>query len=390
MVPPPLYRRFLFAVGFSLLSVSAAVAGDGWSAFGHRPNGEEQRAFSGSPQWDGGEFVNPQKVYSKILGSFTTFLHASVDVEPKLALPVETGDGSRFRVPPATGLRVTWFGHSSMLLEIDGQRVLLDPVWGERVSPFTWAGPKRWFAPPVALEHLPPLDVVVLSHDHYDHLDLPTILALQATGARFVVPLGVGSHLRHWGLPADRVTELDWWEETAVGALRLTCTPARHASGRLNPQSNQTLWAGWAFRGPDHAVWYSGDTGLFPAMRDIGERLGPFDLTLIESGAYNQAWPDWHLGPEQTVRAHQMVRGELLIPVHWGLFNLATHAWTEPAERVTAAAAAAGVEVRIPRPGQSVEPEALLPFERWWPDVPWRRAEEDPIVSSQMDAAPPG
>lgn len=383
--PAPTWTRRLM-VGLGLALAGSALAADGWQAFGQRPSEADQAAFVGSPQWQGGGFVNPQPVISHMLRSFTGMARASTDASPKIEIPVVRGDGSLFRRPPDSGLRVTWFGHSSILVEIDGQRVLLDPVWGERVSPFTWIGPKRWYAPPVAIEQLPDVDAILLSHDHYDHLDLPSILALLRTRARFVVPLGLGAHLRAWGVPPERLTELDWWGSTTTpGGLTLTCTPARHASGRVNPQSNDTLWAGWSMAGPDHRVWYSGDTGLFPAMREIGARLGPFDLTLIESGAYNQAWPDWHLGPEQTVRAHQLVRGAALVPVHWGLFNLAMHAWTEPAERVLAAAATEGVTVFIPKPGQSVEPAALPPLERWWPSLPWTPAAQDPIVSSQMD-----
>jgi L-ascorbate metabolism protein UlaG (beta-lactamase superfamily) len=234
---------------------------------------------------------------------------------------------------------------------------------------------------------VPPVDAVVISHDHFDHLDMPTIAAMKGWKTTFVVPLGVGAHLEHWGVPAERIVELDWWEATRLGDLELVATPARHASGR-SPFSGQnaTLWAGFALIGPAHRVYYSGDTGLFPGLADIGARLGPFDLAMIEAGAYGRSWPDWHLGPEQAVQASQLVRAEVLLPVHWGLFNLAYHGWTEPAERVLVAAGRAGVTVTIPRPGQSVEPVALPALTRWWPDVPWRTAEEDPIVATKMGA----
>jgi L-ascorbate metabolism protein UlaG (beta-lactamase superfamily) len=270
-------------------------------------------------------------------------------------------------------------------VEVDGRRVLVDPVWGERASPFSWMGPKRFYAPLLPLNQVPAVDAVVISHDHFDHLDMPTIAAMKGWKTTFVVPLGVGAHLEHWGVPAERIVELDWWEATRLGDLELVATPARHASGR-SPFSGQnaTLWAGFALIGPAHRVYYSGDTGLFPGLADIGARLGPFDLAMIEAGAYGRSWPDWHLGPEQAVRASQLVRAEVLLPVHWGLFNLAYHGWTEPAERVLVAAATAGVSVTIPRPGQSVEPAALPALTRWWPEVPWRTAEEDPIVATKM------
>jgi L-ascorbate metabolism protein UlaG (beta-lactamase superfamily) len=225
----------------------------------------------------------------------------------------------------------------------------------------------------------------VISHDHYDHLDRATVVALDARGTTFVVPLGVAAHLEYWGIPAAHIVELDWWQRTRIGALEIVSTPARHASGRHVLDRDATLWSGYALLGARHRVYYSGDTGLFPGLRDIGARLGPFDLTMIEVGQYNRGWPDWHIGPEQAVRAHQWVRGKAMLPVHWGLLALAFHGWTEPVERVVAAANAAGVSLLTPRPGQSVEPAAPPPTERWWPSVSWHRAAEDPIVSSQVD-----
>jgi L-ascorbate metabolism protein UlaG (beta-lactamase superfamily) len=298
---------------------------------------------------------------------------------------VERRSGADFATPPASGLRVTWLGHSTLLLELDGARVLIDPVWGERASPFTFAGPRRFFAPPLPIEQLPWVDAIVLSHDHYDHLDLPTVKALASRGERWIVPLGVGAHLRAWGIAPARITELDWWDSTAAGALTITATPARHFSGRSLDDRDRTLWAGWALRGPRHRVFYSGDTALHEEFDDIGERLGPFDLTLIESGAYNPMWADVHLGPEQAVLAHRLVRGDVMLPVHWGMFDLALHGWTEPMERVVVAAERAGVRVASPRPGGMVEPARVTGVERWWPTVPWETAAEAPVWSSRME-----
>ncbi|MFY1827522.1 MBL fold metallo-hydrolase, partial [Myxococcus fulvus] len=301
-------------------------------------------------------------------------------------LAVEPIDPKRFQTPPASGLRVTWMGHSSQLVELDGLRILTDPVWSERVSPFTWAGPKRWFQPPIAMKDLPPIDAVVVSHDHYDHLDQPTMVALkEQTKAVFIVPLGVGAHLEYWGVPVDRIVELDWWERTKVGEVDIVATPARHASGRYLFDNDAKLWASYAFVGPTRRAWFSGDTGLFPAMRDIGEKLGPFDVTMIETGQYHRAWPDWHIGPEQAVLAHQMLRGQVMLPIHWALFGLAYHGWTEPAERVRAAATSASVTLLLPRPGQSVEPGAEPVREQWWPTLTWETAAQHPVLSTGMD-----
>jgi L-ascorbate metabolism protein UlaG (beta-lactamase superfamily) len=225
----------------------------------------------------------------------------------------------------------------------------------------------------------------VISHDHYDHLDHGTIVAMRDWKTTFIVPLGLGADLAYWGVPAARIVELDWWDRTEVGGLTIVCTPARHASGRGVTDKDAKLWGGYALLGPTHRAYYSGDSGLFPGLRVIGERLGPFDLTMIEVGQYDPSWPDWHMGPEQAVRAHQMVHGKVFLPVHWGALALAAHGWTEPIERALVAARAAGVTIVTPKPGESVEPSLPRAPERWWPDLPWKTAAERPIVSSQME-----
>jgi L-ascorbate metabolism protein UlaG (beta-lactamase superfamily) len=383
-------RRFLGwtlrLTGAGLLIAVALALAIGWTAFGKRAEGQRLARLHASPEWRDQHFVNPQPLINDAGKTLTGLLHASPHTSPAGPLPVVRGDAARFRIPPATGLRVTWFGHSTTLVEIDGQRVLTDPLWSERASPLPGVGPRAWYPPPLALDELPPIDAVVISHDHYDHLDQPTIAAMRGERWQrtvFVVPLGIGAHLAYWGIPEGRIVELDWWQDTRVGDLTITCTPARHASGRMVIDTDSKLWAGWVLRATRHRVYYSGDTGLFPGMREIGARLGPFDLTMIESGQYGRGWPDWHLGPEQAVRAHRLVRGRVMLPVHWGKLVLAYHGWTEPIERVLAAADAAGVRVLAPRPGQSVEPEAPPARERWWPDVPWKTAAEEPIASTQ-------
>lgn len=365
------------------LAVLGACA-DGWRAFGHGAEGARRTRMEHSPEWKGRHFDNPQPLVNDAWGTLRGLFNVSPSASPTQPVPTVPVTRQRFDTPPATGLRVTWLGHSSVLVEIDGQRVLTDPILSERASPFTWVGPRRWYAPPLPLQELPPIDAVVISHDHYDHLDYGTLAAMKDWNTLFFVPLGVGAHLASWGVPEAHIVELDWWEHARVGGLDIVCTPARHASGRTLLDKDGTLWAGWALVGPTHRAFYSGDTGLFPAMKDIGEKLGPFDVTMIESGQYHRAWPDWHIGPEQAVTAHQMLRGRVLLPVHWGLFQLAYHGWTEPIERVLAAAQRAHVTMLAPRPGQSVEPGAPPPLERWWPDLPWNTGEQDPIVSTQL------
>lgn len=383
-------RRTLRRTGMGLallvvLSIAILVI-DGWKRFGRLPQGVRQARIERSAQWHGDHFENPQPLHNDYWGMLSGLLHASPYGSPTQAVPVRHVNPSQFDSAPETGLRVTWLGHSTLLLEIDGHRVLIDPVWGQRASPFGWLGPARFYPPPLALNHLPRLDAVLISHDHYDHLDDSTIQAIASLGVKFIVPLGVGEHLDYWGVQGAQIVELDWWESSRIGSLQVTATPARHASGRgMFWGMNRALWAGFALQTRQHRVYYSGDTGLFPGLRDIGERLGPFDLTMIEIGAYNRAWPDWHLGPEQAVLAHQLVRGKVLLPTHWGLFNLAYHGWTEPIERALLAARAARVVLVAPVPGQSIEPERLPKLERWWPQLPFKQAHEDPIVATQFE-----
>ena len=366
------------------LAAAIALTLAGCQSFGEHASGERLAGMQRSPEWHGDQFQNPQPMWSDMHDALLHALAGGPDVEPTAPVPVVRTDPAALAVAPASGLRVTWFGHSSMLIEIDGVRLLTDPIWSERASPVEWIGPRRWYPPTIALDRLPPVDAVLISHDHYDHLDWATVVAMRAWKNVFVVPLGVGAHLQRWGIPPERIVELDWWQSTRVGALALTLVPARHASGRLSARSDLTLWGGFALVGQQHRVYYSGDTGLFDAIGEIGRRFGPFDVAMIEAGQYDADWPDWHLGPEQSVLSALRVRAKALIPVHWGLFRLAHHGWTEPVERVLAAARCTDLPVITPRPGQSIEPTALKPGDstRWWPDARWATAAQKPIVAT--------
>lgn len=275
------------------------------------------------------------------------------------------------RPPAAAGpLAVTWLGHATALIEIDGYRVLTDPVWSERCSPSRSIGPRRLHPPPVPMDALPAIDVVVISHDHHDHLDMPSVRALAGSQrARFVTPLGVGAHLRAWGIPGRRIVELDWDASTRLDELTLTCNPARHYSGRFLSRNN-TLWASWSLAGPRHRVYFGGDTGYTGGFADIGAEHGPFDATILPIGAYNKAWPDIHMNPEEAVRAHIDLNGDgsrgTLVPIHWATFRLAPHPWGEPADRLLAAAGEAEVNVAMPMPGGRVDPAAPDSVRPWW------------------------
>ncbi|MCB9896052.1 MAG: MBL fold metallo-hydrolase [Planctomycetes bacterium] len=275
-----------------------------------------------------------------------------------------------WRRAPESGLRATWLGHSTLLIEIDGARVLLDPVWGERASPLSWAGPKRFQPVPVSIPDLPKLDAVLISHDHYDHLDYPSILQLAKLNVPFYTSLGVGAHLEAWGVPPERITELDWWESVQLPhGIELTAAPSQHFSGRGMRDRNRTLWSSFALRGDRHSVFFSGDTGLTTQYEQIATRLGPFDLVMLEVGAYFEAWGDIHLGPDGAVEAHKLLGGGAFLPVHWGTFNLAFHAWDQPAERLYELAGKRDIQLVMPKLGTAVEPSHVQSINPWWRDV---------------------
>ena len=258
---------------------------------------------------------------------------------------------------PQSGLRVTWFGHSSSLVEIDGVRVLIDPVWDERAAPTQWAGPKRFFPPPLALADLPAIDAVLISHDHFDHLGAGTVRQLaqmeSLRDTRWITSLGVGAVLKRFGMDAKKCTELNWTEKTSVGSLTITSLPTRHFSGRSLFNRMETLWASFVLAGPRHCVYYGADSGEWPGFSEIGAEYGPFDLTMLEIGAWNPLWSDIHLGPAGAVRSFAALGGSgLLMPIHWGLFDLALHPWTEPIETVFAVK---DLKLWSPEPGMPSE-----------------------------------
>jgi len=343
----------------------------GWFAsLGGKLEGARLERARRSPRFDGTKFVNPVPTSMVASGSGWALvrrqLFGAEERVPPRPIPVVARRTDDYALPPPSGLRVTWIGHATALVEIDGQRLITDPIWSERASPSTLAGPVRFHPPPLPIEALPPIDVVLISHDHFDHLDMATVQALAARGTRFAVPLGVGAHLEAWSIPAAQVDEIDWGEVVRVGPLELVATPARHYSGRNPLRRDETLWSSWVVKGPRHRLFFSGDSGYFEGFKAIGAAHGPFDVTLMKIGACDPLWPDIHLSPAEAVRAHQELGGRLLLPVHWGTFKLAFHAWNAPAEEAVAAAAARGVAIVIPRPGQLVEPSAPPPPETWW------------------------
>lgn len=369
-----LRRALRLAAGTSALAVG------GWllralhgtpAALGADP-ASIQAVAEGSPNYRDGVFINLESASVLNMDREQLRLIAWEFIggrgASRPAAPIPLAAPNIFDAVPSQ-LAVSWFGHSTTLLEIDGYRVLTDPVWSDRCSPSDAVGPRRLHPPPIQLEALPAVDAVIISHDHYDHLDIDTVVGLAHTQrASFFVPLGVGAHLRAWGIPEHRIVELDWDQSARVDDLTLICLPARHFSGRF-ANRNTTLWASWGLIGPSRRVYFGGDTGYTKSFAQIGADHGPFDLTLMPIGAYHTAWPDIHMNPEEAVRAHLDVTNSgsgLLVPIHWGTFRLAPHPWAEPVERLLVAADAAQVQVAIPEPGQRLDPATPLRFNPWW------------------------
>ncbi|HTV83896.1 MAG TPA: MBL fold metallo-hydrolase [Dyella sp.] len=328
--------------------------------------------YQASPQRRGQRFHNPAPRPPQSIGKtlriiWNALFHKPADTRPQAPIPVQALTRAQLDAAPDRSLYR--LGHSTMLIKLRGAYWLTDPVFAERASPLRWMGPKRFHQPPIALSDLPPLRGVVLSHDHYDHLDRWSIEQLAASTGVFLTPLGVGDRLIEWGVDASKVHQLDWWESIEIDGLRMTAAPAQHFSGRTPLDGNSTLWASWAIFDDELRVFFSGDTGYFDGFKRIGERLGPFDITLMETGAYDGQWPYVHMQPEQTVQAHRDLRGRWLLPVHNGTFDLAMHAWQEPFERIVSLAAQRDVPLATPRMGERLDLAAPHQGERWWRNV---------------------
>jgi L-ascorbate metabolism protein UlaG (beta-lactamase superfamily) len=354
-------------------------------SLGKRAEGLRLERMKSSPLWSGDGFRNIHPVIEGLrdptakMPTVSEFLCGGERRMPKFKLPA-VNPYEAWLKKPDSGLRATWLGHSTVLLEIEGYRVLTDPVWGPRASPSRLIGPKRFQPVPIALRAMPHIDVVIVSHDHYDHLDYPTIRALAKTDTMFVTSLGVGAHLEAWGVRPERIVELDWWESFQLekSELTITAAPSQHFSGRGLHDRNANLWSSMVIRSPRHSVFFSGDTGLTTEYTSIRDRLGPFDLIMLEIGAFHPAWGDIHLGPENAIKAFGLLGGGAFLPVHWGTFALATHDWDQPAETVLSLSRRQGIKLLTPCLGEAIEPS------RDHNAVPWWR-EEDSVSTSPTE-----
>jgi L-ascorbate metabolism protein UlaG (beta-lactamase superfamily) len=317
-----------------------------------------------------GVYQNPTPTSVGRLSSMPKILWKALTVRerrvPAKSLGPFRTDVSLYRQPPTQGTRITWMGHSTLLLETGGAIILIDPVWSERASLASWIGPKRFYPPTLSLADLPPLDAVLLSHDHYDHLDARTIPKLIEHTPLFLCSSGVGGHLRRWGVPSIQIHELNWMDSFDIKpGLRLIALPARHFSGR-GLKRFTTLWSSFVFRGQHQVIYYGADSGYYAGFAEIGEAFGPFDLTMLEIGAFDSLWPDIHLGPDNAAKAHGDLRGKILMPIHWGLFNLAFHAWNQPVERLIQLAEERQLRLFLPEPGKPTEFRGEAFSTGWW------------------------
>ena len=372
----PWLRRSLLggAIAVVVLAATTALVMQ-QPQFGGRLSGERLTRAQANPHFHDGVFANPLPPAGYTFADTRELLQGQLfgkEVrEPPAPIPVVKVDPLALSAPPsANGLRTFWIGHATVYVEIDGIRLLVDPIFSEYASPFN-IGPKRLHPTPITIDELPPIDAVLITHDHYDHLDMASVQQLARKGAMLFVPLGIGAHLEVWGIPKAQIHEFEWWQSQPLRGVSIVSTPSRHYSGRRLADQNATLWTSWSVIGPHHRVYFSGDTGYSDHFRTIGDRLGPFDLAFIKIGAYGptQPWIDIHMSAEDAVRASLDVRARRMFPVHWGTFNLAFHDWDEPIKRASAAAKKSKVDLLTPKVGDVIDADKPFASEAWWEKV---------------------
>lgn len=301
--------------------------------------------------------------FATLVSSFTN----GQDKVPSFTLPMERVNTNLFESNTERDIKLIWFGHSTLLLEVNNKKILLDPMLSEVPAPLPMLGSKRFSKNvPLEINDFPELDAVLISHDHYDHLDYSTIIKLKDKVKVFYVPLGIGEHLKLWGVEAEKIIELDWWQESNLLELTFVSTPSRHFSGRGLFNMDKTLWCSWVIKSKDKSIFFSGDTGYSKAFKEIGDKYGPFDLTMLECGQYNEGWSDIHMMPEETVKANIDLKGKTLMPIHWGAFKLSVHPWYEPIERLSKEANLFETNVITPKIGEVVVLGKSTEFEKWW------------------------
>ncbi len=345
----------------------------GCAPLGTRPSDTDIERFAASKNYNAekNQFENRlpgvmeamnNRIYS--LDSFKAWLDGPEQGRPPQLLPSHQPNISAFSAKDES-LKIIWLGHSSFLLNMDGSIILVDPVFSQAASPISLFV-RRFQDPPIPLQALPPIDYILISHDHYDHLDMETIEFFIERETHFVVPLGVGNHLTGWGIPAERVTENDWWETASFADVTFIAAPAQHFSGRDGIHPNETLWASWIVQSAHHIIYFSGDSGYDTHFQTIGERYGPFDVVFLDSGQYNERWREVHMFPREAMQAARDLRAQFHFPVHWGMFELALHDWDDPIRRLAKLRDEHSVPQLTPQLGQVVQIPGDVPDQAWW------------------------
>jgi L-ascorbate metabolism protein UlaG (beta-lactamase superfamily) len=338
--------------------------------FGRKPSAEQRVEYLKSGHYKNGKFANRKLTVMDIhyWDLIKKMVNGSPNRQPRKDILVEKIDSTEIVNHRPNITRLTWFGHSAFLLELDGKKILIDPMFGRSPSPHPWVGGQRYSKElPIEIEKLPFIDAIILSHDHYDHLDYGSIQKLKSKVGEFYMPLGVGNHLLAWGVAEEKIHELNWWDTILFDNIELVCTPARHFSGRGVLDRSTTLWASWVIKGNKENIFFSGDSGYDDHFKEIGEKYGPFDISMMECGQYNEDWRAIHMMPEETVQAAIDLKSKLMMPIHWGAFTLAFHDWTDPAERVTKTASDLNMPISTPKIGEVlIVGDSIYPQERWW------------------------
>jgi L-ascorbate metabolism protein UlaG (beta-lactamase superfamily) len=323
-----------------------------------------------SPNFLNGAFKNLEKTVTSTDFKWNTipkFFTDGNNKTPNVDLPTQKLKKSFFENKPQQA-RITWFGHSAAIVEIEGLTVFIDPMLGDVPAPHPFLGAKRFQKElPIEIDSLPKIDVVLISHDHYDHLDYGSIVKLKDKVGQFYVPLGIKAHLTSWGVDASKITEFDWWESVNYNGVEFVSTPARHFSGRGITNRNSTLWCSWVLKSNNTNIFFSGDSGYGKHFKEIGEKYGPFDFAMVECGQYNEQWSQIHMMPEETIQAAIDVQSKLTMPIHWGSFKLALHSWNDPIIRASAKANYLNVKITTPKVGEAIVlNEEEFPSEEWW------------------------
>jgi L-ascorbate metabolism protein UlaG (beta-lactamase superfamily) len=336
--------------------------------FGKLPSGEHLERIQQSTNYKNGVFNNLSRTPvmaedSSFWKTLKSYLNKPKDTSPPAILPsVRTNLHSL----PAGNPVIVWFGHSSYLLHINGMHILVDPVFSGHAAPFSFMVKAYPGSNIYSVDDLPVIDLLIQTHDHYDHLDYTTITQLKSKIKKIVTALGVGSHFEYWGFDKNIISEFDWWNtQTVAPGIALTAAPARHFSGR-GIKRGKTLWASFILKTATHNIYIGGDSGYDTHFKEIGNKYGPFDIAILEAGQYNAHWPHIHMMPEETVQACADLQAKVLLPVHWGKFTLSLHPWNEPVKRVIKKAAELNIKVTTPMIGEPVILDSSYPSSHWW------------------------